>query len=291
MYVEPSVLKTHYLEVCGRPMPQSTLAKWKRDGKIDCIPSKKHIGYFEYDFDQFKALISSSEYHKNQESARKRESPDDYIGQMCGHLEIVSKVPQEEKQENYKGTLMYCKCHKCQRPDLVQVRFTYLTPNGNYQQYTCGCARKERAFLASCREGISQDFLNNYSNRFEEFLCIHKILTSVTDKYYTDCPIEEYEQAIRAIDDSEQFHSIYKFWRQNDKDDTYYDWAKPSVDHIIPKSKGGTNHISNLHVVTLFENLCKRDMTWEEWTKFKEETHTTSDYFLESIMKRRREGL
>lgn len=26
-------------------------------------------------------------------------------------------------------------------------------------------------------------------------------------------------------------------------------------------------------------------MTWEEWQKFKRETNSTSDYFIESIMK------
>lgn len=268
-------------------MPQSTLAKWKKNGKIACIPSKKHFGYFEYDFDQFKELITSEQYQKDQSAAMKRENPDDYIGKMCGFLEIVGKVPLEEKQDkSYKGTLMYCRCHKCNRPDLVQVRFTYLTPNGNYTQYTCGCARKERAFLASCREGISQDFLNNFSTRFEEFLLIHKMLINTTDGYYSTCPIEEYEHAVQFLDTDKQFQAVYNFWQQQNKDDTFYDWAKPSLDHKTPKSKGGSNNISNLQVLTVFENLCKRDMTWEEWVAFKERTHTTSDYFIENIVKK-----
>lgn len=48
-------------------------------------------------------------------------------------------------------------------------------------------------------------------------------------------------------------------------------------------SKGGSNNIDNLQYLTVFENLAKRDMTMEEWEQFKKDTHTTSDYFYESI--------
>ncbi len=58
---------------------------------------------------------------------------------------------------------------------------------------------------------------------------------------------------------------------------------KPSIDHIIPKSRGGSNDKENLQFLTLFENLAKRDMTQEEWNNFKKNTHTQSDYFIENI--------
>ena len=190
------------------------------------------------------------------------------------------------KTPDYKGTLMYCKCLKCNRPDLIQVRFSYLTPNGNYSQTTCGCGRKERAFLAVSRKDIREDFLNQF-NDFEKFLFLHKILIVNTDKYYSNCPIQEYEQAIEYFYQDKNFNILYDFCNSQEKNNTFYDQAKPSLDHIVPKSKGGGNNIENLQFLTVFENLAKRDMTQEEQNTFKEKTHTESDYFIEKIIKRK----
>lgn len=60
--------------------------------------------------------------------------------------------------------------------------------------------------------------------------------------------------------------------------------AKPSLDHKIPKSKGGTNTLDNLQFLTVFENLSKRDFTQEEWQQFKKNTNTHSEYYIEEIL-------
>ena len=62
-----------------------------------------------------------------------------------------------------------------------------------------------------------------------------------------------------------QFNKLYNTWLK-DKNDKY---LKPSLDHIIPRSKGGAADISNLQFLTWFENRCKNDMTQAEWVKMK----------------------
>ena len=46
-------------------------------------------------------------------------------------------------------------------------------------------------------------------------------------------------------------------------------YKKPSLDHIVPKSKGGTNDIENLQFLSWFENRCKNDMSKEDWNNLK----------------------
>lgn len=81
-----------------------------------------------------------------------------------------------------------------------------------------------------------------------------------------------------------QFNVLYKFWKSQNELNTFYDWAKPSLDHIIPRTKGGTNDLNNLQFLTVYENLSKRDLTMSEWNNFKKVTNSTSDYFIENIL-------
>lgn len=96
---------------------------------------------------------------------------------------------------------------------------------------------------------------------------------------------QEYKDFLEYWWNDKQFNAVYDFWKQQEKLFTFYDFAKPSLDHKIPKSKGGTNSLDNLQFLTVFENLSKRDLTWDEWRDFKERTNTKSDYYIENIMK------
>ena len=254
----------YYKQIYGKDFPRATLTKWVKEGKIKAI--KESNGKYDYDFESFKSMVNDEDYSKKVRA--KKENPADYINTIRNDLLITGTVPPGEEKEDYKGTLMYCKCLRCRREN-AQVRFSYLTPNGNYQQETCGCGRKERTFLASSRPDLTSEHLKDFRQDFEKFLLVHKILINNTEGYYTTYPIKEYVDALEYFYFNEQFNLIYNFWKENEKLNTYYDWAKPSLDHVVPKSRGGTHNIKNLQVLTVFENLAKRDMTQEEWESFK----------------------
>lgn len=209
----------------------------------------------------------------------------DLKDKKVGKLLVKNLVPKELRPTQTHGNYWYCDCD-CGVKN-VMVPTSYLTGNGNYTQQSCGCDRKIKAFLSTTKIEISEDFINQFDD-FEKFLFLHKQLTVTGGKTAGNYSVEEYKEDILYFYYNIQFNKIYSFWQEQEKDNTIYDWAKPSLDHIIPKSKGGSNKKENLQFLTVFENLNKRDMTWEEWQEFKKRTNSQSDYYLENIMKNER---
>lgn len=211
----------------------------------------------------------------------------DLIGKNIGKLKVLSLVPINERPTQNHGNYWLCEC-EC--GNFVKVPTTYLTGNSNYTQTSCGCERKQRAFQASTKIQVSNQFLDQYKDNFEKFLFIHHAImgTSGNSSSYYEKHQIEYEEIINFFWNDKQFNTLYSLWLKNKKlNNTFYDWLKPSLDHIIPSSKGGKNELSNFQFLTTFENLAKRDMTMEEWNLFKLKTNTKSDYFIENIMKER----
>lgn len=272
-------LNNIYKEYFNKDFPRATLTKWVKTKKIR---AEKNDGRYDYNLNDFKKQILSDSYKKMFKASK--EKPEDYIGKVVNKLYIKGIVPKEEKKEpNYTGTLMYCDCLQCGKQN-VQVRFSYLTPNGNYHQETCGCERKIRAFLANSDSRLtSYTFVSQFKD-FEKYLFLHKALIRTNKRKVSEYTRQEYENMILYFYNQKEFNALYCFWQQQERTNTFYDLAKPSLDHKNPYSKTQDTSLENLQFLTLFENLAKRDMSWEEWILFKEKTNTQSDFYLNKIL-------
>ena len=80
-----------------------------------------------------------------------------------------------------------------------------------------------------------------------------------------DVSSEWYRSYIERFYDDDQFNIIYERWINSGKEK----YKKPSLDHTVPKAKGGTNDIENLQFLSWFENRCKNDMSQEDWDNLK----------------------
>ena len=92
-------------------------------------------------------------------------------------------------------------------------------------------------------------YLNSCLRRSERFPSSSEWYKAFIEKFYHD----------------PQFLAIYSKWLQNAK----CRWLRPTIDHITPKTLGGTSEIDNLQFLPWFENRAKCDMTPCEWSKLR----------------------
>lgn len=178
---------------------------------------------------------------------------------------------------------------KCDCGNICFKRTSSLTGKdgrGDYLTSSCGCLRTIRAFIASSKILTNEDeewLYTFYNNDWEKFQLLHRAYITSGIKV-SDISKEEYKQFFNYFWKDKQFNLVYNFWKSQKDTPTFYDLAKPSLDHIIPKSKGGSNSLDNFQFLTVFENLNKRDFTQSEWEQFKLENHTKSDFYIENIL-------
>lgn len=110
---------------------------------------------------------------------------------------------------------------------------------------------------------VSLEWLLQFED-IEKLKFLNKSITKERNKKGFNTEI--YQSFITKFYIDKQFNKIYSFWIDN-KQDKY---LKPSLDHIVPRSKGGElANLNNMQFLTWFENRCKNDMSMQEWNNLK----------------------
>ena len=117
---------------------------------------------------------------------------------------------------------------------------------------------------------ISLEFVLQFD--LEKLKCLNRLNT--TFKICSDT--EEYLAFLDKFYNCPIFNRLFDQWVAHGKPTL----GKPSIDHIVPISKGGSNHLDNLQIMTWFENKTKKDIPPEEWEAFKVRAKLTSTYFI-----------
>ena len=111
---------------------------------------------------------------------------------------------------------------------------------------------------AHLRFDVSIEYLRQFAD-VEKLKTLNSCITNRSGRF--DVDTDWYIAYIDKFYNDLKFNMIYTNWELHSRDP----YMRPSIDHIIPKAKGGTNDIDNLQFLTWFENRCKNDMTQAEW--------------------------
>ena len=104
---------------------------------------------------------------------------------------------------------------------------------------------------------VDLSFLTQFDD-IEKLKCLNKMLSRERISVHFDT--EKYKKFVEKFYYDENFNKQFEYFTESKNK-----WDMPSLDHIIPLSKGGTWDLDNLQIISWFENRAKCDMDNDEF--------------------------
>ncbi len=131
--------------------------------------------------------------------------------------------------------------------------------------YTKGYKQKKitvyRNMISKLRYEIDESWIFQF-NDIDKLKYLNRSISKsrVSETFTT----ENYKNFIEKFYYDEKFNEYYAKWLE-----TNDNWIKPSLDHVVPISKGGNSELSNFQYLTWFANHAKINMSHQEWNGIK----------------------
>lgn len=137
-------------------------------------------------------------------------------------------------------------------------------------KFECSNERLYNNMATHLRFDVDYKWLMQFKD-FEKLKLLNNVLTNRGERW--DVTTEWYKNYILKFYNDEQFNRVYAKWIESN----FEPYKKPSIDHIVAVSKGGSSNLDNLQFLSWFENRCKMDMSQDEWNNLKS---NINDYFV-----------
>ena len=120
--------------------------------------------------------------------------------------------------------------------------------------------------LKNMKAHLKYDVPLEWLSKFEDIEILKYLNNSLSRKRdYEGFTTEIYICFIEKFYYDTNFNRLYSEWiKTKDK------WIKPSLDHILPKSAGGSLLPENIQFISWFENHAKINIQQQEWNKMKQ---------------------